>query len=38
VELMSNEQTTNDETLKHWTAKSLIGLGFETLRGETRLL
>jgi len=36
VELMSNEQTTNDETLKYWTAKSLIGLGFETLRGETR--
>jgi len=33
---MSNEQTTNDETLKHWTAKSLLGLGFETLRGEMR--
>jgi hypothetical protein len=33
---MSDEQTTNDEILKRWTAKNWAGLGFETLRGETR--
>jgi putative transposase len=35
VELMSNEQTTNDETLKRWTAKRRVALVLEILRGET---
>lgn len=32
---MSNEQTTNDETLKRWTAKRRVALVLEILRGET---
>lgn len=32
---MSNEQTTNDETLKRWTAKRRVALVLEVLRGET---
>jgi hypothetical protein len=35
VELMSNEQTSNDETLKRWTAKRRVALVLEILRGET---
>jgi transposase-like protein len=35
VELMSNEQTTNDENLKRWTAKRRVALVLEILRGET---
>lgn len=32
---MSNEQTTNDETLKRWTAKRRVTLVLEILPGET---
>ncbi|WP_129677495.1 DUF1153 domain-containing protein [Candidatus Chloroploca sp. Khr17] len=32
---MSNEQTTNDETLKRWAAKRRVALVLEILRGET---
>lgn len=32
---MSNEQTTNDETRKRWTAKRRVALVLEILRGET---
>ena len=32
---MSNEQTSNDETLKRWTAKRRVALVLEILRGET---
>ena len=32
---MSTEQTTNDETLKRWTAKRRVALVLEILRGET---
>lgn len=35
MELSSNEQTTNDETLKRWTAKRRVALVLEILRGET---
>jgi len=35
VELMSNEQASNDETLKRWTAKRRVALVLEILRGET---
>ncbi len=32
---MSNEQASNDETLKRWTAKRRVALVLEILRGET---
>lgn len=32
---MRNEQTTNDETLKRWTAKRRVALVLEILRSET---
>lgn len=32
---MSNDQTSNDETLKRWTAKRRVALVLEILRGET---
>jgi len=32
---MRNEQTSNDETLKRWTAKRRVALVLEILRGET---
>jgi transposase-like protein len=35
VELMNNEQASNDETLKRWTAKRRVALVLEILRGET---
>jgi transposase-like protein len=35
VELMSNEQASNDETLKRWTAKRRVALVLEILRGDT---
>jgi transposase-like protein len=35
VELMSNEQASNDETLKRWTAKRRVALVLEILRAET---
>jgi transposase-like protein len=32
---MSNDQASNDETLKRWTAKRRVALVLEILRGET---